>query len=97
MMESPLFRIRDLLRDGESLSAAEIAQRLDLPQDLVDAGLQHWQRRGTIARVQTLVQAQSSEGSCQSACAGACAACVRPQPPALVGARYRWRAKAAAA
>ncbi|MDD3759921.1 MAG: FeoC-like transcriptional regulator [Acidithiobacillus sp.] len=97
MMESPLFRIRDLLRDGESLSATEIAQRLDLPQDLVDAGLQHWQRRGLIARVQTLVQAQVSGSSCQSACAGACAACVRPQPLASVGTRYRWRAKAAIA
>ncbi|UTV80845.1 FeoC-like transcriptional regulator [Acidithiobacillus sp. YTS05] len=97
MMQSPLFRIRDLLRDGESLSAAEIAQRLDLPQDLVDAGLQHWQRRGMITRVQTLVQAQVSGSSCQSACAGACAACVRPQLPASVGTRYRWRARATAA
>ena len=93
MMESPLFRIRDLLRDGESLSAAEIAQCLDLPQDLVDAGLQHWQSRGQIAQVLALTQTPGS--GCQSACAGACAGCVRPQPPTSAGTRYRWRAKAA--
>ncbi|MEY2341729.1 hypothetical protein AB4090_06430 [Acidithiobacillus sp. IBUN Pt1247-S3] len=94
MMESPLFRIRELLRAGESLSPSEIAQRLELARDLVDAGLQHWQSRGELARVQNLTQVGNS--SCANRCAGTCSGCTPPAPPVPVEARYRWRAQRAA-
>ena len=89
-MQSPLFRIRDLLRAGESLRAVDIAERLQLPPELVDAGLEHWQSRGQIARLLPLVQ--SAAGSCQSSCAGGgCARCGQRPSAALTEPRYRWR------
>lgn len=85
-----LFGLRDALRQRGPASAAELARRLQRPEAVVQAMLEHWLRRG---RVQRLAPARAEapdapHGACSS---GACSSCGSCSPTrGHVAALYAW-------
>lgn len=64
---SPLFAVRDALRELHAATAGDIAARLRLPEAVVEDLLGHWTRRGLAER-----REGCASGACSScrACAG---------------------------
>ncbi|MCE5359534.1 FeoC-like transcriptional regulator [Candidatus Igneacidithiobacillus taiwanensis] len=87
-MSNALFAVRDLLREGATLSREEIAQRLSLPSSTVEAALEHWRSRQKLQVLQPLAAAPAcSSGGCGGGACGSCGS-RKPAPPAT---QYRWR------
>ncbi len=91
-MDSPLFRVRELLRQGLVLSAPEIAQRLGLSQELIAAAIAHWQQRGKLKRVFSLALPPSAATRSTSPCQGGCRSCGLGSAPQAkrAAALFRW-------
>ncbi|WP_308388209.1 FeoC-like transcriptional regulator [Acidithiobacillus sp. AMEEHan] len=88
-MSNALFAVRDLLREGASLSGEEIAQRLSLPTGIVEAALEHWRSRQKLLVLQPLAAAANcSSGGCGSGACGKGCGSGKPSRPTTL---YRWR------
>ncbi|MDE2119105.1 MAG: hypothetical protein KGJ64_00285 [Betaproteobacteria bacterium] len=89
-----LFELREALRGHGPASAAELARRLQRPPAVVQAMLEHWQRRG---RVRIVEPGAAPSGGCGSGACSSCGSC-SSAPPAggdaraerLPPARYAW-------
>ena len=89
---NPLFAVRDLLQKHEVATSGQLASQLDLPGDVVDEALAHWQRRG-------LVESELVEtGGCgcgigsRNTCGGCngCATAAKAAPSSPAISAYRW-------
>lgn len=85
---SPLFAVRDCLRDRQLASASEIAACVQAPAAVVEDMLAHWVQRGLVERLDGQ-GATCSSGSCQR-----CGACGSGK---VAAALYQWRGMPTAA
>ena len=82
-MNSPLFQVRDLLRQRGMASAGQLAAELQLPLGVVEDLLAHWTRRGMAVAAEA-----PAVGACGS---GGCATCGQCGGAALPTALFQWR------
>lgn len=88
---NPLFAVRDLLRQRQVATSGQLASELELPHDVVDDVLAHWQRRGMIESETVETGGGCGIGS-RSSCGG-CNGCdiarkITEDLPAI--SAYRW-------
>ena len=85
---SPLFLLREILREQGPASAEQLTRRMRRPPTVVQAMLEHWRRRGRVLELPAEPGA-SSGGTCAGGACGACGGCGshRQQAPA----RYAWQ------
>lgn len=88
-MTSPLFQVRDLLRECGMASAAQLARELRLPTPVVEDMLAHWTRRGQV----TSTEPANATGSCGSTGCNSCGQCGSAPSSSVL---YRWRASGTA-
>ncbi|CAG9000885.1 MAG: hypothetical protein CENE_02892 [Candidatus Celerinatantimonas neptuna] len=69
---NPLFAVRNLMRQLNIASSAHIAYELQLPVDVVDDMLIHWQRRGFIEPLESISSGGCTSGKCGSCSSGGC-------------------------
>ncbi len=61
---SPLFAVRDLLRDSSAATASQLSAELRLAPAVVDEMLEYWLRRGCVRPVEVGTGGTCGGGSC---------------------------------
>jgi len=79
---SPLFAVRDRLRARGLTTSLQLAAELQLPQAVVEAALEHFERRGQVRPV-----SPERDPGCGSGACGSCNLCFTAGPRV---AWFRW-------
>ena len=87
---SPLFALREVLRQQGPASAEQLARRMRRPPAVVQAMLEHWRRRGRVLALPAEAAAGSG-GACTGGTCAACGGCGSRREPA--SARYAWQVR----
>ncbi len=92
-----LFGLREALRRHGPATVTQLARQLGHPRGVVQAMLEHWQRRGRVAEVAPAPAGRShaSAGACGSGACARCGSCASAKAPVVEAdgdenLRYAW-------